>query len=105
MQIVDVQERSVPISRYADPSVPSGGLATSMVAVRTDVIRAGKPVVGLGFASMGRFAQGGLIRERFVPRLLAAHKTDIADDTGTKPRSQAARRDRRQFRKPGTGAP
>ena len=28
--------------------------------------------MGYGFASFGRFAQGGLIRERFAPRLLAA---------------------------------
>ena len=31
--------------------------------------RDGRPVVGYGFASFGRFAQGGLIRERFAPRL------------------------------------
>ena len=29
MRIVDIRELSVPISRYADPSVPSGGLTTS----------------------------------------------------------------------------
>ncbi|MBR7963410.1 mandelate racemase [Burkholderia vietnamiensis] len=34
------------------------------------------------YASVGRHAQGGLIRERFAPRLLAAADT-IADDTGT----------------------
>ncbi len=31
-----------------------------------------RPVVGYGFASVGRYGQGGLIRERFAPRLLAA---------------------------------
>lgn len=35
MRIVDIREISVPISRYADPSIPSGGLTTSMVAVVT----------------------------------------------------------------------
>ena len=34
--------------------------------------RDGAPVVGYGFGSFGRYAQGGLIRERFAPRLLAA---------------------------------
>jgi L-alanine-DL-glutamate epimerase-like enolase superfamily enzyme len=48
----------------------------------TDVIRNGKPVVGHGFASVGRFAQGGLIRERFAPRLLAAAGGEIADEDG-----------------------
>ena len=83
MRIVDVRELSVPISRYADPAVPSGGLTTSVVAVITDVIRNGKPVVGYGFASIGRFAQGGLIRERFAPRLLTARAIDITDEART----------------------
>jgi D(-)-tartrate dehydratase len=82
MRIVDIREASVPISRHADPSVPSGGLNTSAVAVITDVVTAGKPVVGYGFASIGRFAQGGLIRERFAPRLLAAGEAEIVDDGG-----------------------
>jgi L-alanine-DL-glutamate epimerase-like enolase superfamily enzyme len=82
MRIVDVRESSVPISRYADPAVPSGGLTTSIVAVITDDVRNGEPVAGYGFASMGRFAQGGLIRERFAPRLLAASDNDLMDEAG-----------------------
>ena len=83
MRIVDIRELAVAISRYADPSVPSGGLTTSVVAVITDVSRDGKPIVGYGFASIGRFAQGGLIRERFAPRLLAARDIDLMDDAET----------------------
>src|ERR1700730_14111035 len=79
MRIVDIRERSVALSRYRDPSIPSGGLTTSIVALTTDVIRDGRPVVGYGFSSIGRFAQSGLIRERFAPRLLAAGEA-IADD-------------------------
>lgn len=82
MRIVDIRERSIPISRYADPAIVSGGLTTSMVAVVTDVVRAGKPVVGYGYASVGRFAQGGLIRERFAPRLLNAAQGALADEAG-----------------------
>jgi L-alanine-DL-glutamate epimerase-like enolase superfamily enzyme len=76
MRIVDIREKSVDISRYRDPQIPSGGLTTSIVALVTDTVRGGKPVVGYGFASVGRFAQGGLIRERFAPRLLAAGDVD-----------------------------
>ncbi len=83
MRIVGIQERSVAISRYRDPSIPSGGLTTSIVAMTTDVIRAGRPVVGYGFSSIGRFAQSGLIRERFAPRLLSAGDADLANDDGT----------------------
>jgi D(-)-tartrate dehydratase len=82
MRIVDIRERSIPISRYIDPSLPTGGLTTSAVAVVTDVIRDGKPIVGYGFASIGRFAQGGLIRERFAPRLLNASEAELTDRTG-----------------------
>lgn len=83
MRIAGIRERSVPISRYADPQLPSGGLTTSIVAVITDVVREGSPIVGYGFASMGRFGQGGLIRERFAPRLLSAPEASLANDEGT----------------------
>ena len=76
MRIVDIREKSVDISRYRDPAIPSGGLTTSIVALTTDVVRDGRPVVGYGFSSVGRFAQGGLIRERFAPRLLQAGDVD-----------------------------
>jgi D(-)-tartrate dehydratase len=72
VRIVDVRERTVPISRYATRDVIGGDLDTSAVAVVTDARRDGEPVVGFGFSSIGRFGQGGLIRERFAPRLVAA---------------------------------
>jgi L-alanine-DL-glutamate epimerase-like enolase superfamily enzyme len=53
-----------------------------MVAAITDVTRNGQPIVGYGFASIGRFAQGGLIRERFAPRLLTARDSDVMDEAG-----------------------
>src|SRR6516164_9793741 len=37
----------------------------------------------LRLASIGRFAQSGLIRERFAPRLLAASEADLLDEAGT----------------------
>ena len=42
----------------------------SIVAVVTDVVRDGRPVVGYGFHSAGRYAQQGILRERLIPRLL-----------------------------------
>ena len=82
MRIIDIRERPISISRYRDPSIPSGGLTTSLVAVVTDVVRAGRPVVGYGFASIGRYAQSGLIGDRFAPRLLRAPAQDITTDDG-----------------------
>jgi D(-)-tartrate dehydratase len=72
VRVVDVRECSVPISRFADPAIPGGGLTTSLVAVTTDTRRNGSKIVGYGFGSFGRYAQSGLIRDRFAPRLLAA---------------------------------
>ena len=93
MRIVNVLEATVPLSRYADPATAPGDLDTSVVAVLTDVMRGGRPVVGLGYGSVGRYAQGGLIRARFAPRLLQAPDGACADaSTGNlDPRWRGAR--------------
>jgi L-alanine-DL-glutamate epimerase-like enolase superfamily enzyme len=39
-------------------------------------------VVGYGFNSNGRYGQGGLIRERFAPRILAAEPESLLDRSG-----------------------
>jgi L-alanine-DL-glutamate epimerase-like enolase superfamily enzyme len=72
VRVVAVRERTVPISRYASRYGIAGDLDTTAVAVVTDVVRDGEPVVGFGFSSIGRFGQAGLIRDRFAPRLLDA---------------------------------
>ena len=45
-------------------------------------MRDGKPVVGYGFNSNGRYGQGGLIRERFAPRLMEADPKTLLDEAG-----------------------
>jgi D(-)-tartrate dehydratase len=82
MRIVDIRERTVPISRFADPNVDAGGLDTTAVAITTDMRREGDPIVGFGFASVGRFGQSGLIRERFAPRLIAAAPEQLVTGQG-----------------------
>jgi L-alanine-DL-glutamate epimerase-like enolase superfamily enzyme len=57
-------------------------MTSSLVAVITNVMRNGRPVVGYGFNSNGRYGQGGLIRERFAPRLLEADPKLLMDATG-----------------------
>lgn len=83
MRIQEVRERSIPLSRYAGVAAATGGLSTSLVAVLTDTVRDGRRVVGYGHASVGRYAQGGLIRERFAPRLLGAPADSLASDDGS----------------------
>jgi D(-)-tartrate dehydratase len=83
MRIVDVRERTVPIaSSIANAYIDFSKMTLSLVAVITDVVRDGQPVVGYGFNSNGRYGQGSLIRERFVPRLRDADTATLMDDTG-----------------------
>ncbi len=83
MRIVDIREQTFAISRFADPALPSGGLTTSIVALVTDIVRDGQPIVGYGFASFGRFGQGGLIKERFAPRISNAEQSALLTEDGT----------------------
>jgi L-alanine-DL-glutamate epimerase-like enolase superfamily enzyme len=82
MRIVDIRERTAPIaSPIANAFIDFSKMTLSLVALVTDVIRDGKPVIGYGFNSNGRYGQGGLIRERFAPRLLEADPKTLVDDT------------------------
>jgi len=57
-------------------------MTLSVVAVVTDVVRDGRPVVGFGFNSNGRYAQGGVLRERLIPRILDAVVDSLLDASG-----------------------
>ena len=73
MKIVDIKERTASIaSPIRNAFIDFSRMTVSVAAVVTDVIRDGKPVVGYGFNSNGRYAQGCLLRERFLPRLREA---------------------------------
>ena len=83
MKIVDLREITQPIaSSIRNAYIDFSKMTTSLVAVVTDVVRDGKPVVGYGFNSNGRYGQGGLIRERFAPRLLEAKPDSLLNDAG-----------------------
>src|SRR5512145_2198588 len=83
MRIVEIREKTVPISSpIRNAYIDFSKMTLSMVAVITDVVRDGKPVVGYGFNSNGRYGQGMLMRERFIPRLLEAPADSLVDDTG-----------------------
>ena len=84
MRILEIRERTAPIaSPIANAFIDFSKMTLSLVAVVTDVIRDGKPVIGYGFNSNGRYGQGGLIRERFAPRILEAKKESLLDDQGS----------------------
>ncbi|MBP7489364.1 MAG: mandelate racemase, partial [Azospira sp.] len=83
MRIVDIREVTRPISSpIRNAYIDFSKMTLSLVAVVTDVIRDGKPVVGYGFNSNGRYGQGSLIRERFRPRILEAAPDSLLDESG-----------------------
>ncbi|HUN49100.1 MAG TPA: mandelate racemase/muconate lactonizing enzyme family protein [Stellaceae bacterium] len=83
VRIVDVREVTRPISSpIRNAYIDFTKMTTSLVAVVTDAVRDGRRVVGYGFNSNGRYGQGGLIRERFAPRLLEAEPQSLLDDAG-----------------------
>src|SRR5437588_2436131 len=83
MRIVDLRERTVPIaSAIANAYIDFSRMTLSLVAIVTDEMREGKPVIGYGFNSNGRYGQGALIRERFRPRLMEADPNSLLNAAG-----------------------
>ncbi len=83
MKIVKIIESTRPIkSDIRNAYIDFSKMTLSLVAVVTDVIREGKPVIGYGFNSNGRYGQGGLIRERFIPRILEAAPEELLNQRG-----------------------
>ena len=83
MRITAIHDIVVPIgSSLRNAYIDFSTMTASVVAVVTDLRRDGHPVVGFGFNSNGRYAPQGLLRERFVPRLMAAKPEEIQDAQG-----------------------
>jgi len=83
VRIVDIRETVVPIkSEIRNAYIDFSQMTVSVLALITDVIREGKPVVGFGFNSNGRYAPSGLLHDRFLPRLKAADPKTLVDESG-----------------------
>jgi L-alanine-DL-glutamate epimerase-like enolase superfamily enzyme len=83
MRITDIRETAIPLkSKLANSSFDFTEMTTSVVAVMTDAMRNGKPVVGFAFNSTGRYACGAQMRERFIPRIMSAEPGSLLDDSG-----------------------
>src|SRR3954462_7896137 len=83
MKITAIHETIAPISSdIRNAYIDFSKMTASVVAVVTDVKRNGKYVVGYGFNSNGRYAQSGLLRERFIPRIMGADPKTLIDDAG-----------------------
>jgi len=83
MRITAIHETVAPISSdIRNAYIDFSKMTASVVAVVTDVKRNGKRVVGYGFNSNGRYAQSGLLRERFIPRIMGAEASSLLNDAG-----------------------
>jgi D(-)-tartrate dehydratase len=81
MKITRIRDAVAPIpSPMRNAVISFDKMTISIVAVETDVIREGQPVIGYGFCSNGRYAQSGIIRERLAPRILEADPVKLRDE-------------------------
>ncbi len=84
MRILDIRWASAPMSdTISNAYIDFSTMTTSVVAIITDQVRDGQPVIGYGFNSNGRYSATPLIADRFAPRLLAADPASLLDDGGT----------------------
>jgi L-alanine-DL-glutamate epimerase-like enolase superfamily enzyme len=80
MKITRIREATAPIaSEIRNAFITFSTMTISLVAVETDVVREGRSVIGYGFSSNGRYAQGGILRDRFIPRIMGADAGSLID--------------------------
>jgi D(-)-tartrate dehydratase len=83
MQIVSVHEGVIPISSsMSNAFIDFSTMDCSVVALVSDVVVDGEPLVGYGFSSNGRYSAGDILRRRILPRLTAAPADSLLDERG-----------------------
>ncbi len=83
MRITEIRDIVVPNrSAMRNAAVSFLEMTASAIAIHTDVVRDGKPVIGYGFNPIGRYAQQGILRDRMIPRLLRARPESLLDESG-----------------------
>ncbi len=91
MRIIHTSELTVPLrGDIANAVVNFAEHTVSLVALVSDQTIGGHPVIGIGFNSIGRFGQSGILRERIFPRLLAADPESLLRDGELSPAAIAA---------------
>lgn len=83
--LTEIREHAVALAGAAgkmpaNAQVNFAGHTVSLVALIG--VHDGRRVVGVAFDSIGRFAQSGILRDRMIPRVLAAPPDNLLDDSG-----------------------
>ncbi|MGF9762143.1 enolase C-terminal domain-like protein [Microvirga sp. 0TCS3.31] len=83
MRIVSAHEGVIPISSpMSNAFIDFSTMDCSVLALVSDVVVDGAPVVGYGFNSNGRYSAGEILRRRVLPRLLEADPDSLLDEAG-----------------------
>lgn len=83
MRIVSAHEGVIPISSsMSNAFIDFSTMDCSVLALVSDVVVDGEPVVGYGFNSNGRYSAGEILRRRVLPRLLDADPDSLLDEAG-----------------------
>ena len=83
MKITAIRDLVVPIrSDIRNAFIDFSQMTVSIVGIQSDVLRDGLPLIGYGLNSNGRYSQSGILRDRFIPRLLNAETDALLADDG-----------------------
>ncbi len=83
VRLLEIRETVEPMaSTIRNAYIDFSKMTTSVVALITDVERDGRPVIGYGFNSNGRYAPRGILQDRVIPRLLEADPDCLLTDDG-----------------------
>jgi L-alanine-DL-glutamate epimerase-like enolase superfamily enzyme len=83
MKITEIRHLAVPMTgNIANAVVNFSEHDVSLVAVFVDGTPDGRTVRGIAFDSIGRFAQGGILKDRMIPRLLRAEPESLLGEDG-----------------------
>ena len=83
MKIVSAHEGVIPISSsMSNAFIDFSTMDCSIVALVSDVVVDGEPLVGYGFNSNGRYSAGDILRRRILPRLTDAPAASLLDENG-----------------------
>ena len=90
MKIVSAHEDVIPISSsMSNAFIDFSTMDCSILALVSDVVVDGEPVVGYGFNSNGRYSAGDILRRRILPRLMDAPAEMLLGEDGELSPSQA----------------
>ena len=81
MRITQIIQKTYPLnSKIKNAVIDFSQMTVSVVAIHTDKVSNGKPIIGYGFNSNGRYSQEGILKDRIIPRLLNANAEELLEN-------------------------